>query len=298
MAAQQIQEYPGVAAAVAPLSKSAASWPAIFSGASVAAAVSLILIALGSGLGFAAISPWPRSGISGMSLAVTAAIWLIVTQWLSAAVGGYLAGRLRTRWIGTHEHEIFFRDTAHGLISWAVATLFVAALFAAAAFSATGMAAKGVAAAATAGAATAASATAPGPSSAASYEIDRLLRPAEGAANMQPGSGTANGADVRPEVARIIANAAVTGDVPDTDRTYLARVVAARTGASPDDAKKRVDDFIASVQSAETKTKEAADTARKAAAQASIYLALSLLVGAFIASVSAVLGGHLRDEHP
>jgi hypothetical protein len=106
-------------------SRSAVSWPAIIAGAASAAAVSLILLALGSGLGLAAVSPWPGSGASATTFAVGAAIWLIVVQWLASALGGYLTGRLRTKWVGTHNHEVFFRDTAHGFLSWAVATLFV-----------------------------------------------------------------------------------------------------------------------------------------------------------------------------
>src|ERR1700722_18040446 len=105
---------------------SAASWPAIIAGAFVAAAVSLVLLALGSGLGFAAISPWPGHGVTATTFAVTTAIWLIVMQWISASLGGYITGRLRTRWIGTHTHEVFFRDTAHGLVMWAVATVLTA----------------------------------------------------------------------------------------------------------------------------------------------------------------------------
>src|SRR5580704_11805892 len=106
--------------------KSAASWPAILAGAFVAVSASLILVVLGSGLGFAAVSPWPGHGASATGLTVSSAIWLIVTQWISAALGGYVAGRLRTKWTGTHTHEVFFRDTAHGLITWSVATVFVA----------------------------------------------------------------------------------------------------------------------------------------------------------------------------
>jgi len=99
--------------------KSAASWPSIIAGAFVAAASSMILLALGSGLGFASISPWPNRGATITAFVITTAIWIIVTQWLSAALGGYIAGRLRTRWIGTHTHEVFFRDTAHGLVTLA-----------------------------------------------------------------------------------------------------------------------------------------------------------------------------------
>jgi hypothetical protein len=103
--------------------------------------------------------------------------------------------------------------------------------------------------------------------------------------------------DPRVEVAHIVANSWSTGAVPDADRSYLAELVATRTGVSAADARTRVDDFVASVLDAETKAKAEADAARKAAAEAAIYTALSMLVGAFIASVSAALGGRLRDEH-
>jgi hypothetical protein len=285
MAGQSVsaQYVDGVAAPASP-STSAASWPAIIAGAFVAAAVTLILLALGSGLGFASISPWPGRGVSGTTFAVTAAIWLILTQWVSAGLGGYLAGRLRTRWIGTHTHEVFFRDTAHGLITWAVASVLVAAAIGSSIGTSVGAAGRAAGAAGRT-AAEGASAVSQG----SAYDIDRLLRAADAGAPQ---------ADPKPEVAHIIANAAVTGDIPDGDRAYLAQLVAARTGVTLEDAQKRVDGFWSDVKDAEAKAKATADAARKGAAKASIYLALSMLVGAFIASVSAALGGRLRDEHP
>src|ERR1700722_13819606 len=81
---------------------SAVSWGAIIAGAFVASAVSLVLFALGSGLGFASVSPWPGHGASATTFAVTTAIWLIIMQWISSGLGGYITGRLRTRWHGTH----------------------------------------------------------------------------------------------------------------------------------------------------------------------------------------------------
>jgi hypothetical protein len=275
-------------------SASAASWQAIIAGAFAATAASLVLLALGSGLGFASISPWPRAGLSGMTLAVTAAIWLILTQWLSAAVGGYLAGRLRTRWIGTHTHEVFFRDTANGFVTWAVASVLVAATVATGAVSSLGAAGHAVTEVAAQGAKGAATGAA---STSNVYGIDRLLRPAGASANAGPAVGSAS-SDPKPEVAHIIANALSTGSFSDADKTYLAQLVAGRTGISPEDAQSRVNELTTSVMDAETKAKTAADAARKAAAQASIYLALSMVIGAFIASVSAALGGRLRDEHP
>jgi hypothetical protein len=255
--------YRDAAAAALPPSKPAVSWAAIIAGAFVAAAISLILLSLGSGLGFASASR--AGGVSGMTLAVTAAIWLVITQWISAGIGGYIAGRMRTRWIGTHTHEVFFRDTAHGLITWAVATLLVVVTA-----GATGRTAVEVASISSQG----------NSGGGASYELDRLLRPSDMAA-------ASSGPDARPEVARIMANATVGGTVSDGDRGYLSQLVTARTGVSQQEAERRVDDFV--MMAMET---------RKAAAKASIYLALSLLVGAFIACVCAALGGWLRDEHP
>jgi hypothetical protein len=120
------------APSVVETSAPAVSWPAIFAGAFVAAAVSVMLVAIGSGFGFAAVSPWPASGPSPTTFAVSTGVWLIVTQWLSSGLGGYIAGRMRTKWVGVHTHEVFFRDTAHGFVTWAVATVMVALVAAAA----------------------------------------------------------------------------------------------------------------------------------------------------------------------
>ncbi len=202
--------------------KSAASWPAIIAGAFVAAAVSLVLLALGSGLGFASVSPWPGRGISVTTFAVTTAIWLIVMQWVSSGVGGYIAGRLRTRWIGTHAHEVFFRDTAHGFVTWAVATVLVAAVFATSASSAIGGAtrvASSMSAAAMQGPAQGA-----GVSPANAYGLDKLLRATASDTTLS------TGADLRAEALHIVANGVTTGTVPDSDRHYLADLVAARAG--------------------------------------------------------------------
>jgi hypothetical protein len=280
---------------------SAASWPSIIAGAFVAASVSLVLFALGSGLGFASISPWPGRGVTATTFAITTAIWLIVMQWVSSGVGGYITGRLRARWTGTHTHEVFFRDTAHGLVMWSVATVLVAATFATSLFSAIGSGAHVVSGVASAAASGAASSSSPANASGMegklpggdklSYGLDKLFRGAS------PGAGGQASGDPRVEAAHIVANAWSTGTVPDADRNYLAELVAARTGVSPSDARARVDEFIASALDAANKVKAEADAARKAAAKAAIFTALSMLVGAFIASVSAALGGRLRDEH-
>jgi hypothetical protein len=258
--------------------RAAASWSAIFGGAFVAVSASLIIFAVGSGIGLASWSAWSSVGSTAKALTTNAAIWLVVSQWLSAALGGYIAGRLRARWVGTHTHEVFFRDTAHGLITWSVATVFVAAIFSAALWSAAGAGLQ----------ADSGLAGALAPNAEETYYADVLFRPAVDASpTPQPVP--------RAELHGIVANAAVAGQFPDTDRAYLAGLVAQRAGVPPAEAQKRVDLFIASVQEEENKARAAAEVARKDGELAALYVALSLLVGAFIASVSAALGGRLRD---
>jgi hypothetical protein len=270
-------------------SVSAVSWPAIFGGALVAAAASLVLVALGSGLGLASVSPWRDAGASATTVAWMTAAWLIVVQWFSSGLGGYVAGRLRTKWANTHTHEVFFRDTAHGFITWAVGTILVAGFLASAVGSVIG---GGVHAAATAAAGAAqGAATSQAGSSLATYDMDLLFR------SSQSGSSTATTADARAEAARILANGVASGDVPTTDRAYLAELVAGRTGISQEDAQKRVDMAIAQAKAADIKARQAADAARKATSEASIFTALSMLVGAFIACIAAALGGQRRDLH-
>ena len=299
-------------------SRSAVSWGAIIAGAVVAAAISLILLALASGLGLASVSPWPDSGASLTTFSVMTAIGLIVVQWVASGLGGYVTGRLRTKWVGTHTHEVFFRDTAHGFITWALSTVLVATLLASATASLVRAGAHGaaiVASGATAGGAGAAitnssagsdetaggsnagvsSSSSAGMLSSANsisaYNVDTLFR------RTQANEASSN-ADARAEATRILARSLASGDVSAADRTYLAQLVAARTGISDTEAQKRVDATIADVQADETKARQAADAARKASSAASIFTALSMVIGAFIACAAAALGGQLRDLHP
>ncbi|MGL4960057.1 MAG: hypothetical protein ACRC67_02405 [Inquilinus sp.] len=272
--------------------KSGVSWGAVFAGAAVAAAITLALMVLGAGFGLSIVSPWPGSGVTAGTYAVTTAIGLVVIQWVSSGFGGYVTGRLRTRWVNVHTDEVAFRDTAHGFLTWCVATLFVAMV---AGFVSYGAASTGAQATATvaSGAAQGAAAAAPAaaPADPTGYAIDMLFRPAP---DTQP-PAAANG-DPRPEVARILANAVAAGSLPPADKTYLAQLVAQRTGLSQADAEKRVDEVVAQVDAAAVKAREAADAARKTGLWTAFAAFLALLIGAFIAAVSASLGGHLRDD--
>jgi len=271
-------------------SSSGVAWPAIIGGAFAAAALSLILLALGSGFGLATVSPWSNSGASLTTFTITTGVWLIIVQWLASALGGYLTGRLRTKWAGLHTHEVFFRDTANGFLSWAVASVIVAAFLASATASVVGGVTR-VAAGAASGATQAASQGTSSIADTTGYLVDSLYRSDHPSPNATP-------QEIRSESTRILTMGVRNGDVPAADRTYLAQLVAARTGLSQADASKRVDQVIAQEKAAETKVREAADTARKAGSYLSIFTGLSMLVGAFIACVAGALGGIQRDEHP
>jgi hypothetical protein len=272
--------------------QSAVSWGAIAAGAVGASALALLLIAFGAGLGLSTVSPWSDSGISASTFKTGTGIYLVIVAVMSAAVGGYLAARLRSKWVGAHAHEVFFRDTAHGFIAWAFATL----LSASALSSVTAYLANGTAA----GVAGTASSTTRSVNPAEIY-VDKLFRPAPAAQpasasssppaagnNLATPSGT-NPTQSRAEVLRLwSASFQDNQDLSTTDKTYVAQVVATRTGMSRADAEKRVNDVI-------TEAKTAADDTRRGAAKLSFWLTAAMLFGAFAASLAAVEGGSLRD---
>jgi len=266
-------------------SKSAVSWAAIFAGAATGVAASLILLAVGAGMGLASVSPWANVGASLTTVTVMTVIWLIVVQWVASGLGGYITGRLRTKWAGTHQHEVFFRDTAHGLLTWSVATLIAVVLVS---FSAM-VTARG-AASAMSGAAQAADEARQTSTGAFAYDVDSLYR------SSRPEDAATDRA--RSEAGTILATAAVRGSLPAADRAYLIESVAARTGIAPADAQARVDTVTAREQAMRQQAKEAADAVRSAGAKLAFATAIAMLIGAFVACVAAALGGQQRDEHP
>ncbi|KQW21385.1 hypothetical protein ASC80_14990 [Afipia sp. Root123D2] len=281
-----------VVAAGAPLPASPVSWASIFAGGVVAAVATVVLMLLGSGLGLTMVSPWPSQSASAATVVVSAAIWLVVVQWLSSCMGGYITGRLRKRWSSLHSDEVVFRDSAHGLLAWSVATLVVVTVLGS---TASGLLGSGLQAASSAmgGAVKAGTETA---SNAApnGYIVDSLFRSSDPARINAPGAE--GDAAAVGQATRILTTSIANGEMSADDKSYLATLIAARTGLSQADAQKRVDDTWAKAQNAKVKAQEAAEKARKAAATTALLGALSLIIGAFIAAVSAILGGKLRDE--
>jgi hypothetical protein len=256
---------------------SGVSWAAVIAGAFVVAALSLILLALGAGLGFSSVSIWSNVGASAIGMATV--LWLIVMQIISSSMGGYLAGRLRTQWANIHTDEVYFRDTAHGFLAWAVALVITAAFLASAATSMVG---------------SAASSSSPGTGVTPGvkpqvqemdpdgYFVDMLFR-------SDSAKPDANDALVRGEGGRILANALRQKEIPTADKNYLSQLVATRTGLTNADAEKRVSDVFKSAQ-------QAGETTRKTVAHSLLWVFLALLIGAFCASVGATIGGRQRDH--
>jgi hypothetical protein len=253
---------------------SGVSWAAIIAGAFVAAALSLTLLALGAGFGLLSVSPWSNAGASASAVSTAAIIWLIVIQIVASGVGGYLAGRLRTKWTTIHSDEVYFRDTAHGFLVWAVAVVITAAFLGSAAAAMVGV--------------TPANAEMGGPENA--YFVDMLFRsasrPATGAGGM---AAAADDSALRGEAATILGNALRHGEAAAADRAYLTDLVAARTGLNQTEATQRVSDVVA-------QARQAADAARKATGRFLLWTFLALLIGAFCASYAATVGGRQRDH--
>jgi len=284
------------------------SWGAVLAGAAAAAALSFILLILGVGLGLSSVSPW---SFNATAIGVSTIAWLTFMQLAASGIGGYMAGRLRVKWSAVHTDEVHFRDTAHGLLAWAVATLLTVGLLAGgtrAVLSGAIDAGSGVAAAvspvAAAGAGAAgARAGEGGSANPLDYFSDMLLRAAPAPAASAAPAATEAGvtlADQRMEIGKIFASSLSTGSLSADDRAYLGQVVARRTGLSQAEAEARVDAVYGraakAAADAKAAARQAAETARKAGAHTALWMFVALLLGAFVASLAATFGGRQRDH--
>jgi len=260
------------------VSRSGASWPAILAGSAVIMAMTLVALSLGVGLGMTVVSPWSGSGVSATTFKVGTGIYFIVIAMIASGLGGHVTGRLRHRFTGIHDNEVYFRDTIHGFVAWSVAMVVGAAFLASAAGGIVGSAAPV--------AASAVSATAQNNGPSAGY-VDRLLRTDTAA----PAAAGQAESDPRPELVRLFAASIKDKqDLAPADRTYVVQVVARRTGLPPAEAEKRANDVI-------TQAKADLDAARKATLQLALWLTASLFMGAFAASIAAAEAGTFRDRN-
>jgi hypothetical protein len=258
---------------------SGVSWSAVIAGGFVTAALSLILLALGAGLGLSSVSFWSNLGASASSAGAAAIGWLILMEIMSSSMGGYLAGRLRTKWTSIHSDEVYFRDTAHGFLAWCVSLVVSAAFLASAATSMVGSTFSSEGHSVT-NAAVPAGTHASGPNA---YFVDSLFR----LTGAKPEGETIARAHSEAEI--ILAHAMEQHTLAPGDKTYLAQLVAETTGLSQADSNQRVEDVFGDAM-------RAAEAARKAIAHTLLWTFLALLIGAFCASFSATIGGKQRDH--
>jgi hypothetical protein len=271
-------------------------WGPVILGALGATAVSVVLLTFGAALGLSAVSPYPYAGLSARASAVLAGTYTALVMVGAFAVGGYLAGRLRTPWPAGVEAEQHFRDGAHGFGVWAVGVVIGACLVAGGAGAAMKAAVQSTTVVAAAGAAGAANNPGRVSLDPTVYAADRLLAP-----NLTPAGpvtpAIATRADLAAPMARTFAVGLRDGQLAPRDRTYLAQLVMQQTGLSQADAEKRVDDTFAELKAAEMQARAAAETARKAALIAAFVAAATLAVGCAAACAGAALGARHRDEN-
>jgi hypothetical protein len=261
-------------------------WPAVFAGAVVASAISLVFVTFGSAIGLSLTSPFDNTGMSAVGLAIALGLWLVWVQVSSFLAGGYVTGRMRRRAYDATEHESDVRDGMHGLVMWGTGVL-VGALFLAL----------------SAGGAATTAATAAG--GAAQAAVEKMASAAEGTNPFSQAVDTAfrasrpeaaNSADARNEAMAIVARGIANGDIPEADRTYLAQVIAARTDVPEDEAKTRVDTMVTNAQQAAEEAKQKAQRAKHFAVIAAFLAAASLAISAAAAFWAAGMGGRHRDE--
>ena len=257
------------------------SWGAAIAGALLASALSFVLLTFGSAVGLSMVSPWTSTASSAKWTGALAVFWIVAQQIGSFLAGGYIAGRLRSRWAEATPDEVEFRDGVHGGLVWAIGAIIGAMLAASVASSAISTATSAV------GHAAGAAASQADP---LSYQVDVLFRP-----GTQPAGGSTAQSDpnaVKTEVLRVFANAATAGGLSPADKTYLAQLVAQRTGLPPQEAEVRVTQVA---NEAARIAKDTADKARKTAATAGFVTAASLLLSLAAAWWGAQRGGHHRD---
>ena len=280
-------------------------WGPVVAGAFAAAAISFLLLTFGTAVGLSVTSPWPHRGVS-LSLAAWAVLWwTLVVQIGAFAAGGYLAGRMRSRWGESATDEGQFRDAAHGFLVWALAVLIgamVLALTAGAAVKAGTQSAAVVAAGAASSAAGRATDLAVAP---IDYAVDLLLRPAPRATAGQtpptvtplPATGSrGEDAATRAEIARVFAASIRNEAFSERDQAYLTQVVMTRTGLPEAEARERVNSAVNEARDLELKAREQVDRARKATVIAGFITAAALLIGCVMACFAAGIGGRHRDE--
>lgn len=259
------------------VSSSGVSWGAVIGGAFVIAALSVIMLALGAGFGLEVVSPWSNVGVSASTAGSITIVWLVFTEIIACLLGGYLTGRLRTKWSVIHQDEAHFRDTANGFVGWAVSVVITLTFLGTAAVSMAGTYRGTDGSSGRRGEETQVAVLPSEP-----YFVDRLFR-SEHTAPENEASHV--------EAGRLFTHilGSRRNDVAAADTDYLAQLVATKTGLNKADASQRVSETIDAARRAE-------DAARQAIAHLLLWIFLAFLIGAFCASYAATIGGRQRDH--
>jgi hypothetical protein len=240
----------------------------VIAGAVLAAAMSFVLMTFAGAIGLAVASPSPTWRDTSIALALLSGLWILLVAVGSSALGGYLAGRVRSTW-ATGTDEIEFRDGAHGLLVWALAIVVTGFLVWATATTVSSVSAAGATQSRVTSAETA-----------FAYEIDRLFRSDKRTDPVDQ--------ETRAQAVRILMTG-LRRDMRADDRAYLNRAVAARTGLAPADAERRVIQVLTDAQ-------QSARRARASGIIIGFMTAASLAAAAVAAWFAAGIGGRHRDQ--
>ncbi|MGY6634857.1 MAG: hypothetical protein ACXIU8_14110 [Alkalilacustris sp.] len=260
--------------------RSYCDWPAIFAGAVIAAAVSIVLYAFGAGLGLSLVSAEPGEGVSLQWWALAAGIWLVWVAVTSFGLGGYLAGRLRRPVADATLDETESRDGAHGLTVWATGTLVAAVL----ALGGLG----GVMGGLTGTTGSAAGTVAEAMEDQGDYFATLVLRDE---------AGNPPSTEAVAEARTILLRSLAQGTMSPADRDRLVQLAAAETGLQTTEVEQGVEQGVATFEEARQQAIEVAEQARVAGIVAGFFLGATLLVGAAASYQAAMLGGSHRDRN-
>lgn len=279
--------YPAPTAAAisgSPSLQSRISWGAVFAGAAIALAVGLMLNVLGAAVGSFMVDATSRETPDASSFGIGAGLWLLVSNLIGLAVGGYAAARLSGTADGTD-------GTLHGVSVWA-ATIIVSAVL-------LGNLVAGVASTATTGASNMIGSLAQGTGSIASalggQVADRtstgtiqsaaqsMIDRAQNALSSGGDPATMNSDQRKAEIASLVGRRVSSGPLSEGDRGRLSALVAAEFGISPQDAQQRV-------QQVEQQTQQALDTAEQTAREAADKAATAASIASFSVFVTMLLG--------
>jgi len=247
------------------------TWSAAIAGAVVAAALAFVLDSFGVAIGLGLSSASPTWRDTSFALVLLSGFYLLLTALAAYALGGYFAGRMRRPYGPAENPE--YDDGMHGLLVWGLATL-LSGLVAVTTVSFLQRAPGGVAASSQA------TSTVPG-ERLIGFELDRLFR----------GSERRAGGDLiydRSEAARILLTTSSHSGMDPSDRAYLAKLIAADTGAPAPDAERRVDEAASHV-------KQDINRARSSAVILAFMIGAATLLGAVAAWAAAITAGRHRD---